>query len=163
MVVESDGSVQDVFREGFRRAGYRVLVTADPVRAVNRFRQDASVANCVIFNAQQIGQPALEMFNVLGADKETASIPAILLLDEIQQKWKLHAHTARHRIVLVMPVTMKQLRTLVAHLVPPETHVATGGAYRPAEKGDRRLAAICFSRGFARQFVASPLFQRPAI
>jgi CheY-like chemotaxis protein len=127
MVVESDGNVQDVFREGFRRAGYRVLVTADPVRAVNRFRQDAVVADCVIFNAQQIGQPALEMFNVLGDGKETESVPALLLLDEVQQKWKLHAHTARHRIVLVMPVTMKQLRTIVAHLAPPKTQVASGG------------------------------------
>ena len=62
-------TMQDVFREGFRRAGYRVLVIVDPVRAVDRFRQDASVADCVIFNAQQIGQPALEMFNQLGEDQ----------------------------------------------------------------------------------------------
>ena len=66
------------------------------------------------------------MFNELGESKETESIPAILLLDEPQQKWKSEARTARHRIVLSMPVTMKQLRTLLAQLAPPKTQVASG-------------------------------------
>jgi serine/threonine-protein kinase len=128
MVVESDGKMQDLFREGFRRAGYRVLVTVDPARAVDRFRQDASVADCVIFNAQQIGLPALTMFNQLGENQATGSIPAILLLEDNQQAWKSQARTARHRIVLPMPVTMKQLRTLLAQLAPPKNQPANGGS-----------------------------------
>jgi serine/threonine-protein kinase len=124
MVVESDGKMQDLFREGFRRAGYRVLVTVDPARALDRFRQDASVADCVIFNAQQIGLPALTMFNQLGEDQATGSIPAILLLEDNQQAWKSQARTARHRIVLPMPVTMRQLRTLLAQLAPPKNQAA---------------------------------------
>ena len=124
MVVESDAKMQDLLREGFRRAGYRVLVTVDPGRAVDRFRQDASVADCVIFNAQQIGLPALEMFNQLGEDQATSSIPAILLLEEDQQAWKSQARTARHRIVLPMPVTLRQLRTLLAQSAPPKNQVS---------------------------------------
>jgi serine/threonine-protein kinase len=124
MVVESDGKMQDLFREGFRRAGYRVLVTVDPARALDRFRQDASVADCVIFNAQQIGLPALTMFNQLGEDQATGSIPAILLLEDNQQAWKSQARTARHRIVLPMPVTMRQLRALLAQLAPPKSQAA---------------------------------------
>ena len=115
MVVESDANVQDVFREGFKRAGYRVLVIADPVRAVSRFRQDPTVADCAIFNAQLIGQPALEMFNELGEDQRTQSVPAMLLLDEAQREWKSQARVARHRVVLAMPITMKQLRAILAH------------------------------------------------
>jgi serine/threonine-protein kinase len=126
MVVESDARMQDVLREGFRRAGYRVLVTVDPTRAVDRLRQDASVADCVIFNAQQIGMPALEMFNQMGEDPAFSSIPAILLLEDNQQAWKAEARTARHRIVLSMPVTMRQLRTLLAQLAPPKNAAADG-------------------------------------
>ena len=36
MVVESNQHMQDVFRDAFKKAGYRVLVTSDPVRAVAR-------------------------------------------------------------------------------------------------------------------------------
>ena len=88
MVVESDGKMQDIFRKSFKQAGYRVLVTADPARATGRFRQDASVADCIVFNAQQIGPSALEMFNELGEDQRTESVPAVLLLDEKQRQWE---------------------------------------------------------------------------
>ena len=126
MVVESDARMQDALREGFRRAGYRVLMTIDPTRAVDRLRQDTSAADCVIFNAQQIGLPALAMFNQLGEDQATSSIPAILLLEDDQQEWKSQARTAPHRIVLSMPVTFRQLRTLLAQLAPPKNPVADG-------------------------------------
>ena len=125
MVVESDAQMQDVFRKGFKRAGYRVLVISDPARALNRFRQDTLAADCVVVNAQQIGQPALEMFNQLGEDKKTHFIRAVLLLDESQHQWKSQANTAAHRIVLPMPITMKQLRATLAQLLPAGAQTGT--------------------------------------
>ena len=118
MVVESDVQMQDIFRKSFKQAGYRVLVTADPARATGRFRQDATVADCIVFSAQQIGPPAMEMFNELGEDERTESVPAILLLDERQQQWQSKARTAGHRIVLTTPITMGQLRTSLEQLLP---------------------------------------------
>jgi serine/threonine-protein kinase len=118
MVVESDEKIQDVFREGFKRAGYRVLVIADPVRAVSRFRQDPTVADCAVFNAQVLGEAALDSFNELGENDRTKAVPAVLLLDETQREWKSQAMMAQHRVVLPMPVTMRQLRTLLAQLAP---------------------------------------------
>jgi eukaryotic-like serine/threonine-protein kinase len=124
MVVESDTHMQDVFRKGLKQAGYRVLMTADPARAVGRFRQDASVADCVLFNTQQIGPTALEMFNELGDDPRTQSVPAVLLIDENQPQWKSQASTAQHRLVLDMPITMRKLRTALEHLAPSKTKAA---------------------------------------
>jgi serine/threonine protein kinase len=117
MVVESDGQMQDIFRDGFKRAGYRVLLTGDPNRALNRFHQDSAAAECVVFNAQQIGRPALEAFNRFAEDPRTDFIPAVLLLDESQHDWEPKASTADHRIVLPMPITMKKLRMALAELV----------------------------------------------
>lgn len=121
MVVESAANVQNVFREGFKRAGYRVLVIADPVRALSRFRQDPTVADCAIFSAQAIGASAMESFNELGEDDRTRSIPAVLLLDESQRGWKSQISEAAHRVVLTMPITMKQLRATLAQLIPAKT------------------------------------------
>ena len=126
MIVESDGHMQDIFRQSFKHAGYRVLVTADPGRAAGRFRQDAAVADCALFSAQQIGRDALDMFNQMGEDKRTESVPAILLLSEGQLPWKAKARTADHRIVLSMPLTMKQLRTSVEQLLVAETRSVRG-------------------------------------
>jgi hypothetical protein len=45
------------------------------------------------------------------------SVPAILLLNESQKAWRSKAHTAAHRVVLVMPLTMKQLRANLEQLL----------------------------------------------
>ena len=119
MVVESSAQMQDVFRRGFKKAGYRVLLTSDPERALARLLQEPTAADCVIFNAQEIGAAALEAFNRFAESTVTESIPAALLLDEAQHEWKRHARTAPHRVVVNMPITMKQLRSLLTHLIPP--------------------------------------------
>ena len=121
LVVESDPKWQDIFRGGFRRVNYKVLVTADPRRAVDRVRQDIAAVQCLVFCAQGLGEAALTGFNELGSDKRTAALPALLLLDEPQKNWKEQASAAEHRMVLTMPITMKDLRNALAALLsfPP--------------------------------------------
>jgi len=120
MVVESNAKMQDLFRGGLKRAGYRVLLTSDPQRAVQRFRADAATADCVVFNAQEIGRSALAAFNLFGEDKKIDFVPAVLLLDENQQHLVEEANTAKHRLVLSMPITLKQLRAAMAKLIPSQ-------------------------------------------
>ena len=117
MVVESDQKMQDIFREGLKRAGYRVLVTGDAERAIGRFRQDSSLADCVVFNAQGLGDSALTSFNMLGDDTRTRYVRAILLLGENQKDWQNRAMVTKHRIVVTMPITMGKLRTSLAALL----------------------------------------------
>jgi len=119
MIVESNAQMQDIFRQGFKRAGYRVLLTSDPLRARDRLQQDPTAVEQVVFNAQELGEAAVAMFNDFGKDAQLASIPAILLLDEEQGHWRRKAETAAHRVVLSMPLTMKQLRAALVQLVPP--------------------------------------------
>jgi eukaryotic-like serine/threonine-protein kinase len=117
LVVESNPKWQDVFREGFKRVNYRVLVIADPERAIARLRQDNKAAECIIFCAQGLGEAALNGFNMLSGDDRTVSVPAVLLLDEPQKEWKSQAAAAEHRIVMTMPITMKELRSKLAGLM----------------------------------------------
>jgi serine/threonine-protein kinase len=121
LVVESDPKWQDIFRGGFKRVNYKVLVTADPKRAVDRVRQDITAVQCLVFCAQGLGEAALTGFNELARDKKTTSMPALLLLDEPQKDWKEQAAAAEHRMVLTMPITMKELRNALAALLsfPP--------------------------------------------
>ncbi len=118
MVVESNPQMQDIFRQGLKRAGWRVLLTIDPRRALERFRHEPrGAADCVVFNAQELGESALAAFNRFGEDPKTDYFPAVLLLDENQHDWKDQAQTNDHRIVLPMPITMKKLRATLAKLV----------------------------------------------
>jgi serine/threonine protein kinase len=120
MIVESNTQMQDVFRNGFKRAGYRVLVTSDPQRAVDRFDLAPDTADAIVFNAQNIGQSAVAAFNQLAAAPGTARIPAMLLLGENQLDWRREAKSAEHRVVLNMPITMGKLRDHLIRLIPPK-------------------------------------------
>jgi eukaryotic-like serine/threonine-protein kinase len=117
MVVESDSQRQDNFRKSFKKAGACVLLTSDPSRALSRLHQDPKITECLIIDAEFIGRPALELFNELTDNNDTASIPAILLVDETQKKLAALAKTSDHRRVVYMPITTKQFQVLLMELL----------------------------------------------
>ncbi len=95
-----------------------MLVIADPERAVSRVRQDNNAAQCIVFCAEGLGETAPQRLqNALAGDDRTVSVPTVLLLDESQKGWKEQANAAEHRIVLTMPITMKELRATLATLL----------------------------------------------
>ncbi|MEA1951738.1 MAG: protein kinase, partial [Planctomycetota bacterium] len=136
MVVESNGEMQNVFRNGFKRAGYRVLITSNPQLVFARFQQEPGTTDCIIFNAQEVGQPALEVFNRFAESESTRNIPALLLLDETQAKWKSQARMAPHRGVLLMPLTMRKLRAAVVLVTSQQTAATQAGAANNATAAD---------------------------
>lgn len=118
MVIESNVRMQDIFRDGLKKAGYRVLVTSDPERAFERLCLQPSTAQCIVLNAAELGETALDVFNRLGEDTSTQVIPTLLLLEQTQRSWKKQAKTARHRAVLSLPIKMGDLRLAVKQLIP---------------------------------------------
>jgi eukaryotic-like serine/threonine-protein kinase len=125
MVVESKLQLQNVFRERLKNVGYRVLVTADPERALARFAENPKTADCVVFSSSDLGETAITAFNRLGDDAVTKSIPAILLLGEHHQGLKAKAKVAKHRVVICSPVKLRELREVLARLL--------GDTIEPAE------------------------------
>ena len=113
MVVESDTKMQDLFREMFKKRGYRVLVTSDPERLFQRFYENNDTADVVLLSSGHIGANALEAFNRLGQEGATKLVPAVLLLGDQQAKWHEQAHLDDHRGVLRMPVKSRELRSAI--------------------------------------------------
>ena len=136
MVVESNGEMQNVFRNGFKRAGYRVLITSNPQLVFARFQQEPDTTDCIIFNAQEVGRPALEVFNRFAESESTRSVPALLLLDENQLQWKSQARMAPHRLVLAMPLTMRKLRAALTYVTSRQTAGADADSATDAAAAD---------------------------
>jgi serine/threonine-protein kinase len=120
MLVESNIQLQDIIRQKLKNTGYRVLVTADPDRALSRFAAGDKAADCVIFSTGELGQRALEAFNRFADGMSTAEIPAVLLLGERHAGWKKKAKLADHRVPLSMPIKLREFRQVLAKLVPVE-------------------------------------------
>jgi serine/threonine-protein kinase len=118
MFVESNIALQDIIRQRLKKNGYRVLVTADPDRALSRFTEGTQAADCVIFSTGELGQSALDAFNRFGDAHHTGRIPAVLLLGEHHKEWKAKAKLNKHRVVVAMPIKLRHLREVLARLVP---------------------------------------------
>lgn len=118
MLVESKAALQDVVRDRLKKRGYRVLVIADPARALGRFVSgEEAPADCVIFSASDMGSLALEAFNRFATDEHTADIPAVLLADQSQQNMIRQAELSEHRVLLSMPLKVLELRSTLRRLL----------------------------------------------
>jgi serine/threonine-protein kinase len=108
MVIESKADLQDLMREKLKSRGYRVLVFSNPERALQRFENDDnSPADCVIFSAPELGNDALEAFNRFASDEKTKNVPAIIR----------GANMAPHRLMLAMPLKVRELRIALLKLL----------------------------------------------
>jgi serine/threonine-protein kinase len=117
MVVESDMELQDRFREGLKKRGFRVLVMSNPSRAIQRFELEPGVADCVVFSCHGLGGEGVHGFNAFAERSATRGVPAVLLLGPRQGGWKRSAQLAGHRVVATFPLKMKELDSLLRSLI----------------------------------------------
>ena len=121
MVVESNSRLQDAFREALKRYGYRVLMISDPRRALARFEDPATAADGVVLSTGDLGDSAVDAFVALASGERTGKIPAVLLLDVKRKDWreKIEPHLAEHRVVVPLPVKLREVRDVLFRLIPP--------------------------------------------
>jgi serine/threonine-protein kinase len=117
LFVESKMEMQDLFREQIKKSGYRVLITSDPRRAIQRLEDDIRLAHCVIFSTQDLGADAVAAFNRLGESETVSHLPAILLLDRHRRALINAAKTNDHRIILSLPLKIGELRKKLRELI----------------------------------------------
>jgi eukaryotic-like serine/threonine-protein kinase len=117
MFVESNAEMQDLFRDQLKNRGYRVLITNDPDHAVQRFENQFSVADCAVFSTQELGPRAVAAFNRLGTIESTQHVPAILLVNPRHRELVKAAQTTAHRVLLALPVSIKDLRVRLIKLL----------------------------------------------
>ena len=118
MLVESKPGLQNAVRERLKSRGYRVLVIADPNRALTRFTsEEAAPADCIIFGAAELGNLALEAYNQFASDSHTCEIPSILLVDQRQVHIIQRARRGSNRKLLSLPLKVRELRAALSSLL----------------------------------------------
>jgi serine/threonine-protein kinase len=129
MLVESKIEFQDLIREKLKKRGYRVLVIGDPNRALARFNpDDEPPAHCVLFSTPELGASALDAYNRFATDQHTSHIPAILLVDRKQQYIIRNAKPGAHRMMLAMPLKVRELRVALLRLLKKPSQGAAASA-----------------------------------
>jgi len=127
MIVESNIEMQDTLRDLLKRRGYRVLVIGDCKRALARWETSIEApAECVIFCSTEFGQVAVDSFNQFAQLDEGKNIPTILCVDEKHKTLSAGADINERRILLPMPLKVRQLRMALRDLLAASPDSATG-------------------------------------
>jgi serine/threonine protein kinase len=108
-LVESDEKLQDLLRAKLKEEGFRVLIAADPVRALDRFRQQPF--DLLIVDAATTGENGYYVFERIMDDVKSQEIKTggILLLHQDHTNWQKRMAEYAGVAVLIQPVKYKQL------------------------------------------------------
>jgi CheY-like chemotaxis protein len=117
-VAESDERLQEALRGKFRELGYRVFLSSDPARALDRYRQQPYDA--LVVDVGTTGEDGLLVFQDVRAEAARKRVPiaAVLILSENQKEWVARVDEGPGSAVLVRPVTLKQLHRTLQDLMP---------------------------------------------
>jgi CheY-like chemotaxis protein len=113
--------MQDLLRDRLKKHGYRVLLFGDPQRAIARVLDSPKrLCDCAIFCTSELGESALAAFNEFGTHESTKDVPAILFADNKQASIIKDAQLADHRVLLSMPLRVRELRDTLLKLLRPQ-------------------------------------------
>jgi serine/threonine protein kinase len=117
-VAESDERLKDAIRDKLKELGYRVYMAGDPVRALDRFRQQPYDA--LVVDAGTTGEDGLLTFDRVMSEADRLDLPCagILVLNEDQKDWVKRIRQRARVTVMVRPVTLKALHKKLQDLIP---------------------------------------------
>ncbi len=118
LLVEANAGLQNTIREKLNAAGYRVLLTSDPQRALDRYREQP--ADCVVVDCETTGKAGLDAFLEMIEFAKTHKLrwAGVVMLKSDQSEWRSRVATDDHSVVMIKPITMRQLREHVQRMAP---------------------------------------------
>jgi hypothetical protein len=108
-ILEPNEKLQDAIRAKLKEHGFRVLLSADPNRAVARFQEQPFDA--LVVDAGCAGEPGVHAFRTIlnEAEYRKHACAGILILSEAQTAWAEKVGQHPRMAILVRPVTLRQL------------------------------------------------------
>ena len=120
-MIEAHSKLQDAFRESLKERGWRVLMSMDASRAVQRYQQ--TPYHALIVDVGTVGESAILEINRLLGEVETLRLKfcAAVILNEDQTDLRESINESPGVRILVRPVTMKQVSDLLRTTFPDVT------------------------------------------
>ncbi|MDR3232316.1 MAG: serine/threonine protein kinase [Planctomycetaceae bacterium] len=110
MLVDNNEQTRQSMETLLERLQYNALAVNDPQKVPAIFADNDTAAQCIVFNAQTLGIRAVRAFNDFAQYRGLRDIGAILILDGGQADWADDVTPQHNRVVLTMPVKVKELR-----------------------------------------------------
>jgi eukaryotic-like serine/threonine-protein kinase len=115
-IAEKDEKLQDLMRDKFKAEGFKVLLAADPLRVLDRFRQHPF--EVLLVDGRTTGEDGIITFEKImeEAGRQKIFCAGVLLLREDQAEWEERIAPRPHLAVLIQP-KFKQLLKKIQELL----------------------------------------------
>ena len=114
LLIESNLKLQDTLRSKLKDIGYRVLITADPERGLERFEsyepEEKPPVDCVIFGTVGLGRTGLKAYRNFVLAENTKNVPALLVIVDNLEKFVQPAWLDDRHIAFKMPLKFKHMQ-----------------------------------------------------
>jgi serine/threonine protein kinase len=120
-VVERDPRLQDALRQKLKELGFRVLISAEPIRAVERFNM--SPFEMLIMDAGATGEEGRFAFDGIMNEASRKHLPCagILIVNDDQERWAKQMEPAPDRVALIRPISMKHVTNAISKVLEAGT------------------------------------------
>ena len=117
MLAEASPQEQADLRGFFRKLGYKVLLTENLQRALDRCSATPRAADCLVISATAFGDSGVEAFNKLSQDPFLRDVPAVLLVDPAQGDVSDRVQEDARRRMVRVPLQTAELTEVLASLL----------------------------------------------
>jgi len=122
LVIESNQKLQNSLREKLKGIGYRVLITSDPQRGLERFKDldpaEGLPADAVLFGCGGLGGQGILAFQEFISNDRFTRVPSVLVITpklkgHVEPKWQEDPQSA----VLSLPLKFKHVQKALRKLL----------------------------------------------
>ncbi len=114
LLIESNLKLQDTLRSKLKDLGYRVLITADPDRGLERFEdyepEETPPVDCVVFGTVGLGRSGLKAYRDFVIAENTKDVPALLIIVDQLEKYVKPEWIGEKQMAFKMPLKFKHVQ-----------------------------------------------------
>ena len=117
MLAEASPAEQAELRGFFKQLGYKVLLTENLQRALDRCSASPPAADCLLISTASFGRAGVEAFNTLPQNPFLRDAPAVLLLDPAQPELAGLARVDERRRTVTVPLQTAEMTEVLTALI----------------------------------------------
>jgi serine/threonine-protein kinase len=113
LIIDSNPQTQEGLKFLVETLNLKTLCINSPDDVQKMFTKDDLVAQCILFNGQSLGLRAVRAFNDFSQYRSLRDVAAILILDTGQVDWAESVRLTPNRVIMTMPIKIKELRAVL--------------------------------------------------
>jgi len=116
LIVDSNPQTQENLKFLMEKLRFKTRCIQSPDEVQPMFAKDDLAAQCILFNGQSLGLRAVRAFNDFSQYRGLRDVGAVLILDAGQADWAESATLQPNRVIMTMPIKVKELREVLTQI-----------------------------------------------